>query len=527
VKVAAIDIGSNSVHMVVVEAVAGRDLRVLDREKEMVRLGDSAFADGRLSASAQARALTTIGRFLELARRRGVDAVTAAATSAVREADNGSQFLALVRKETGQHVNLLGEHEEARLIYLAVRDAMDLRGRPALIVDVGGGSTELVVGDATAMRYAASLPLGVLRLNAHFHGRKALRGRTRRALREHVRALIHPAVRAARGAAVRRVIGTAGTVNAMARILLAGGEDLADPDTSAVARIPSKGISDLAERLLSMPIGKRLRVPGMDPARADSLGLGCVVVDEILGAMRADTIFTCRAAVREGMVLDYLATHPEGPRARLGHDVRERSVRDAAARYGQDDAHGEQVSRLALALFDGTRRLHRLGDEERELLHLAALLHDVGQHVEYRRHHRHSWYLVKNAELQGFEPDEIEVLACLCRYHRRAAPKEDHPEWQALPERLRPTALALIGLLRVADGLDRGHSQEVDRIAVDVRRRSVIVTVTGRGALELDVIGARGKADVLEEALGRPVELEMRLRRPRDRRAAARRRARR
>lgn len=521
-KVAAIDIGSNSVHMVIVEAVAGRDLRILDREKEMVRLGDSAFADGRLSAPAQARALTTISRFLELARRRGVDAIAAAATSAVREADNGRQFLALVRKETGQHVTLLGEHEEARLIYLAVRDAMDMRGRPALIVDVGGGSTELVVADATAMRYAASLPLGVLRLNARFRGGKALRGRRRRALREHVRALIHPAVRAAREAAVRRVIGTAGTVNAMARILMAQGEPLPDPDTSAIARIPAKGIADLAERLLALPLAKRRRIPGMDPARADSLGLGCVVVHEILDALRADTIFTCRAAVREGMVLDYLATHPEGPRARGGHDVRERSVRDAAARYAQDDAHGEQVSRLALALFDATRRLHRLDDDDREMLHFAALLHDVGQHVEYRRHHRHSWYLVKNAELQGFEPDEIELLACLCRYHRRSPPKDEHVEWQALPERLRPRALVLIGILRVADGLDRGHAQEVDRISVDVRKRSVIVDVTGRGAIELDVIGARGKADVLEEALGRPIEFEMRLRRTRTRRRAKR-----
>jgi len=515
VKVAAIDIGSNSVHMVIVEAVAGRDLRVLAREKEMVRLGDSAFGDGRISASAQARALSTIARFLELARRRGADAVTAAATSAVRESANGAQFLALVRRETGQHVTLLGEHEESRLIYLAVRDAMDLRGRPALVVDVGGGSAELLVGDATAMRYAASLPLGVLRLNARFHGEKALKGRRRRALREHVREAIAPAIRAARRAGVRRVIGTAGTVNAMARILLAHGDEIPDPDSSATARIPTRRIADLADRLLSMPLAKRLRVPGMDPARADSLGLGCVVVEEVLEAMRADTISTCRAAVREGMVLDYIATHPAGPRARGGHDVRERTVRDAASRYALDDPHGEQVSRLALALFDGTRRLHRLGDAERELLHFAALIHDVGQHVEYRRHHRHSWYLIRNAELQGFEPEEIDVLACLARYHRRGGPKDEHPEWQALPARRRPAAFLLIGLLRVADGLDRGHAQEVERIDVKVRRRSVVVKVAGRGAIDLDVLGARSKADVLEEALGRPIDFELRVMRRR------------
>ena len=516
-KVAAIDIGSNSVHMVIVEAVAGRDLRVLAREKEMVRLGDSAFGDGRISASAQARALSTIARFLELARRRGADAVTAAATSAVRESANGAQFLALVRRETGQHVTLLGEHEESRLIYLAVRDAMDLRGRPALVVDVGGGSAELLVGDATAMRYAASLPLGVLRLNARFHGEKALKGRRRRALREHVREAIAPAIRAARRAGVRRVIGTAGTVNAMARILLAHGDEIPDPDSSATARIPTRRIADLADRLLSMPLAKRLRVPGMDPARADSLGLGCVVVEEVLEAMRADTISTCRAAVREGMVLDYIATHPAGPRARGGHDVRERTVRDAASRYALDDPHGEQVSRLALALgvAQTVEAPRPVEERERELLHFAALIHDVGQHVEYRRHHRHSWYLIRNAELQGFEPEEIDVLACLARYHRRGGPKDEHPEWQALPARRRPAAFLLIGLLRVADGLDRGHAQEVERIDVKVRRRSVVVKVAGRGAIDLDVLGARSKADVLEEALGRPIDFELRVMRRR------------
>ena len=506
-KIAAIDIGSNSIHMIVVDAQRGRDLRILDREKDMARLGDSAFADGRLSASAQARALSSISRFLQLARRRGVDAVVAAATSAVREAANGRQFLALVRKETGQHVALLGEHEEARLIYLAVRDATDLRGRPSLVVDVGGGSTELIVGDATAMRHAASLPLGVLRLNAMFHGGKALSGKKRKDLREHIRGVIEESVRRARGARVHRVTGTAGTVNAMARVLLAREGQVAEGDVPSVQRIAAADIHELAETLLSMPLSQRKKVPGLDPARADTLGLGCTVVDEILRAVEVDEIRTCRAAVREGMVLDYLATHPDGPATKSSHDVRERSVRDAAARYGDTTEHGEHVSRIALALFDATRRLHRLGAAERELLHFASLVHDVGQHVEYRRHHRHSHYLVKNAELQGFEPDEVELLACLCRYHRRSPPKADHEDWQAIPDRQKPTALVLIGLLRVADGLDRGHAQEVHALRVSIRRHAVEISVAGRGAIELDVWGARGKADVLEEALGRAVEL--------------------
>lgn len=508
-KVAAIDIGSNSVHMIVVEAHPGRDLRILDREKEMVRLGDSAFSDGRLSASAQARALSTIARFLDLARGRGVDAVVAAATSAVREADNGRQFLALVRRETGQHVGLLGEHEEARLIYMAVRDATDLRERPSLIVDVGGGSTELIVGDAASMRHAESLPLGVLRLNAQFDGTKPMRAKRRKALRTHVRAVIDEMVRKARSAAVRRVIGTAGTVNAMARVLLAEEGILTEGEAPSVQKLDRDAIHELAERLLSTPLARRRRIQGLDPSRADTLGFGCAVVDEVLAAVGIDEIRTCRAAVREGMVIDYLATHPEAPAHRSTHDVRARSVRDAAARYGDSAEHGEHVARLAVALFDGTRRLHRLGAQERELLELGALIHDVGQHVEYRRHHKHSYYLVKNAELQGFDPEEVEVLAVLARYHRRAAPKEDHEEWRALPEAWRPRALVLAGILRVADGLDRGHAQQVSAIEVRTRGDAVRILVTGKGDVSLDVWGAASKSDLLAEALRCPVEIRL------------------
>lgn len=505
-KIAALDVGSNSIHMVVVEAEPGRDLRVLDREKDMVRLGDGAFADGRLSASGQARALSTIGRFLHLARRRGVDAVVAAATSAVREAANGRQFLALVRRETGQHVALLGEHEEARLIYVAVRDAVDLRGAPTLILDVGGGSAETIVGDATAMRFAASLPLGVLRLNATFDGSRPFGAKRRDRLRRHVRRLLEDTARAARAARVARVIGTAGTVNALARVHLAASGADPDADVPNVVRMSAEEVHDLAERLLALPLRKRVRLAGMDEARADSLPLGAVVVDETLAATGADGIRTCRAAVREGLVLDYLATHPAAPPSRSSHDVRERSVRDAAARYGDTTEHGEHVASLALAIFDATRRLHGLGDAEREMLHFGALIHDVGQHIEYRRHHKHSYYLVRNAELQGFDTDEVELLAVLARYHRKSAPKDEHDEWRALPARVKPAARVLIGMLRVADGLDRGHAQEVTGVDVSTRKGAVVLTVRGRGTLELDVHGAKQKSDVLAQALNRPIE---------------------
>ena len=505
-KLAAIDVGSNSVHMIVVESRGSAAWRVLDREKDMVRLGDSAFLEGRLSAPAQARAVSTIDRFLRIARRHGVDAVVAAATSAVREAANGRQFLSLVRRETGQHVALLGELEEARLIYVAVRGAIDLGERQSLIVDVGGGSAETILGDATALRHAESLPLGVLRLNALFDGRSAMTKGRRRSLREHIRAELEPMAERARAARVRRVIGTAGTVNAIARVLVAargGGEN---GDAGSIPKISASDIHHLSSTLLAMPLSKRLSVHGLDPARADTLGLGATVLDELLSLVGAEEIRTCRAAVREGMVLDYLATHPETPSHREAHAVRERSVRDVSTRYGDTADHGEHVAQLSLSIFDGTKRLHRLGRRDREMLFFGGLLHDVGQHVEYRRHHRHSHYLIRNAGLRGFDPEEVELLAVLARYHRRGGPRAGQPEWEALPRRLRPTALRLLAILRVADGLDRGHAKEVTSVEASVKRDAVHLRLVGRRDLTLDVGAAEEKADLFEEVFRKPVE---------------------
>jgi exopolyphosphatase/guanosine-5'-triphosphate,3'-diphosphate pyrophosphatase len=506
-KVAALDVGSNSIHMIVAEASHGRDVRVLDRAKDMARLGDSAFGDGRLSASAQARAISTIGRLLSLAKRHRVDAVVAAATSAVREAANGTAFLALVRRETGQHVALLSEQEEARLIYLAVRHAVDLRGRPSLVVDVGGGSVEVVVGDATAMRAVESLPLGILRLKAEFGGKAALKGKERKALREHVRETFAPFARRARALRVRQAIGTAGTLQAIARVLRAAEGAGGDDEVPSGVRIARDRVFELGEALLSMPLADRQRVPGLEPERADAIGYGAVVLSEILHGAGAEELRTCRATLREGMVIDWLATHPRRPARRAAHDVRERSVRDAAARYGESLEHAEYVATLALALFDGTKRLHRLGKDERELLEYACLLHDVGQHVEYRRHHRHSHYLIKNADLQGFDPEEVETLAVVARYHRKGGPKEDHEEWRALAPSRRPAALALTAILRVADGLDRGHGQRLRAPKVEVRRREVVLGVRGTGDASLERWGGAVKADLFEQVFGRPLRI--------------------
>jgi exopolyphosphatase/guanosine-5'-triphosphate,3'-diphosphate pyrophosphatase len=294
-------------------------------------------------------------------------------------------------------------------------------------------------------------------------------------------------------------------VNAIARVLAARRGSREGGDAPALRRIARRDLHDLAETLLAMRLAKRRRLAGLDPARADTLGLGAVVLDEILAAVGAREVVTCKAAVREGMVLDHLATHATSREHRGAAALRERSVRDAMERYGGAREHAQHVSTLALAIFDGTRRLHRLGAYERAMLGFGGLLHDVGSHVEHRRHHRHGHYLVRHAGLRGFEPEEVELLAVLARYHRRGGPRPDHDEWKALPRRLRDAALPMIGILRVADGLDRGHAQEVTGLRLRCARDAVVLTISGRRDLTLDADAALAKSDVFEEAFGRPL----------------------
>jgi len=329
----------------------------------------------------------------------------------------------------------------------------------------------------------------------------------RRAVRRHVREAIEAFAARSKKVGVRRVVGTAGTVNALARVLTARRDAEVDADFPASRRLRTKDLHDLAESLLPKTLARRRETPGVDPARADTLGLGALILDEVLSAVRAREVLTCKAAVREGLVLDHLATHGERSARREARVVRERSVRDTMERYGGAREHSQHVARLALSIFDGTRRVHGLGAYAREMLGFGALLHDVGAQVEHRRHHRHGHYLVRNAGLRGFEPHEVEVLAVLARYHRRGGPRAEHAEWNALARRDRAMAYPLVGILRVADGLDRGHAQEVTGVRVRCAKDAVTLTISGRRDLTLDADAAEAKADVLEDALGRRLEV--------------------
>jgi len=508
VKIAAVDIGSNSIHLVVVEANARGTFRLLDREKEMVRLGAETLSEGRLSRRAMERGLETLRRYRQIADSRGVEKVIAVATSAVREAQNADEYLARIGRELRLWPRLISGEQEARLIYRAVAHSVHLADTPSLVVDVGGGSVELVAGHGAEVEWVASEKSGVLRLTERFAHSDPLSSSDETRLLRSIRESLGPHLERARNGPSARVVGTSGTILALGA-LAHEIETGRLPEALHHVSVKADSFRALRRRLVAMTLAQRLKLPGLDAARADIIVAGAVLVDEILAAVGAREVTLCEWALREGVLLDYIQSHRRSlARAARCPDPRRRSVMQLADRSAHDERHARHTTGLALALFDATRDRHRLDDAERELLEYAALLHDVGHHISYPAHHKHTYYLIKNGDLHGFDPVALEVLACTARYHRRGRPRRTHAGYGSLPRRARRVVRTLAGLLRVADALDRSHRQVVETVSVSEARGTLRIRGEARADCELEMWGAARRVGLLARVLRTPIKIE-------------------
>jgi exopolyphosphatase/guanosine-5'-triphosphate,3'-diphosphate pyrophosphatase len=509
-RIAAIDIGTNSVHMIVVRVRPDFSFEIIDREKEMVRLGAGGLDGRKLTHEAMTAALAALSKFERLASSHQVDAVLAAATSATREAENGGEFLKAIERQTGIRPRIITGTDEARLIHMAAVYGVDTP-KPAVVIDIGGGSVEITLGSGQSVTYARSFKIGVIRLTERFVTSDPLSGRDERRLVEHIGQQVDRYVSHMVEAGFDRVIGTSGTILSLGSVATALDKDQV-PTELRNLRVPAKSIKRVRKLVTRLELEKRLRVPGLDPRRADLVVAGSVLLDTLLRKLGTDEITLCDLALREGLVLDYIHEHrSEIARVDRYPDVRRRSTIELAERCNWEQAHSRQVARLALRMFDDTQSLHGLGDREKEWLEYAALLHDVGNHISYERHHRHSYYLIKNGDLRGFEPEEIEVIALVARYHRRAEPKRSHQGYRDLDQPLRRTVRVLSALLRLAEALDRSQNTIVRDLSIRERGDSELaLQLEAAGDGELEVWAANRQVDSLEGVLHRQIRIEAR-----------------
>jgi exopolyphosphatase / guanosine-5'-triphosphate,3'-diphosphate pyrophosphatase len=501
-KIAAIDIGSNSIHMVTARVHQG-DFEILDRAKEMVGLARGTLISGHLSPETMEFGLKIIGTFKRLAERQGADPILAVATSAVREAANGGEFVLQAWEKFGLHIDVITGSKEARLIFAAARHAVDFRGQRPLVVDIGGGSIEIVQGEGSKIRWQKSLKLGVVRLTERFFKSDPPKASEIAAFKAHVREKLEPVFALARHTRPTLLVGTSGTLLTLTA-MAAAMRDGQPPHKLHNYVLERKALSELTSAILESRARDRARIPGLERRRVDLIPAGALLASILLDGLRFEEMRACDWALREGILLDFIEHHHRDVRA-AEHvpSIRRRSVLGMASRFQAEPGHSEQVARLALYLFDATKSIHKLDADARELLEYAALLHDVGLYVSHSGHHRHSHYLITQGELRGFDPQELLVMAVVARFHKGAPPKAGSSELEELEPENRKLAIALAAFLRVADGLDRTHHGVVRtmRVTRNNGRLELWVDSAGRDA-ELELWAAQRKSELWEKCFG-------------------------
>jgi len=512
--IAALDIGSNSIHLVVVETDREKPFRVVASAREVVRLGRSATRDERLSGAAMDRAVECMKRFRRIAESHGARDLIAVATSAVREATNGDQFLARAAHEAGVEIDLLSGIEEARLIALAVSVRYERSGRQqALVIDIGGGSTELAVmknGEPTTL---ISFKLGAVRLTEQYVKSDPIGEKQLRRLRSELRDVIAHRAPEIKAAGFNACYGTSGTINALAALSLR--RRLAAGDGRIVRRrlehsLTLDELRALNEELAAYTLDERVRAAQLNRPRAEIVVAGGQLLEALMETLKIDELVSCDWALREGVIIAHLARRVEtvtpSP-ARLERDPSLRGALALARHCRADLKHASRVAYLSQQLFDELRPLHWLGGEHRRLLAAAALLHDIGYFVSHTGHHKHSAYLIQNSELTGFTSPEISVIANVAYYHRGGLPKSKREFYSDLRVQDREVARKLAALLRLADALDRDHEGHVRGLRCEIGDDEVrIVAICSR---EADTMRRRleERADLFTEVFGREVEL--------------------
>ncbi|MTV26554.1 Ppx/GppA family phosphatase [Nitriliruptoraceae bacterium ZYF776] len=469
-----LDLGSNSFHVLVAD-LDGVSLAPVEREREMLHLGRVVARHGHVPDAEVARATATVAHLSELARRTGTEEHLAVATAALRDAANGEAVIAALSEAAGTPVRVLPGEEEARLAYLGVRASVAIAGGPVLVLDLGGGSLELAAGAGADVAWGASVPLGVSRLSARVD-HDPPRGREVRDLHDEVDRQLAPHLAAVRDLAPTATVAVGGTVRALARVVAARDHRWLPASINQLT-LTTDELLAVRDELVTLDAEGRLRVPGMKRRRVDHLHLAAVVLGRALEILDLDHVVISDWGLREGLLLDaHGVAAPPGPR-----ELRSAEVARLRATFVTDPDHLDHVARLADRLFEELAAMHGLGVGDRELLAHAARLHDVGETLALRRHHLHGAYLVTNAELRGFSPDEVALLSTLVRYHRSRGIDRDHPPFAALPAALRDRARRLLPLLHLAVQLDRTRDRSVDDVAVEHVDGDVHVRTLGDG----------------------------------------------
>jgi exopolyphosphatase / guanosine-5'-triphosphate,3'-diphosphate pyrophosphatase len=474
--VASIDVGTNSIHMVVAQIKPELPaFSIIGREKDTVRLGDRDPQSGCLTEAAMGRAIATLGRFKTVAEGLGAQQVIAVATSATREAPNGREFIDRIAQEIGLQVDLISGTEEARRIYLGIISGIEFDNIPRIAIDIGGGSTEMILGDSEESRTLSSTKVGAVRLSTMMVSTDPISDSEYAYLQSYIRSQLERPIEDIQShikpGEVPLMVGTSGTIETACEIIAHQRSDSRATSRADGLRLHGfqlqlADLNQLIYKLRRLKNSERAQIPGVSERRAEIILPGLLILQEAMKAFQVESLTFCERSLREGVIVDWMLTHGLiEDRLRFQSSIKERSTLKIADKYGIDLVHSNQVAKFSLVLFDYMQdQLHQLHSEARRYLWSAAILHNSGHFVSHSAHHKHSYYLIRHGELLGYSELEIEIIANIARYHRKGNPKKKHDAYQQLSRENRQIVNQLAAILRVAIALDRRTIGAVEAI---------------------------------------------------------------
>ena len=502
-RLAAIDIGTNSIRCIVVEADGVNPFKILTDEKATVRLGERIARDNLVSPEAWSRAMTALARMKKVVDGYGVRWVEAVATSAMRRAANGELFVKAVADEIGLEISVISGEEEAELVTLSALNSFDMAGARYAMADIGGGSVEVVTAFGCHIKALRSLELGAVVLTEMFGTSDLVGKEDYLRLRKHVRKTLKTAgIDKPPPSPV--MIGSGGAMTAIAAMVMAmRKEEYISAHGYEILRFE---IVHLLAMLLRKDLKGRKGIPGLNPERADIIVAGVAVVDQLMELLGANTLRINERGLREGIILKALRKHNLSREARSPRTWREAALEFARSCHFDED-HSQQVARLSLELFDALAAFFGLTDKDRQMLETAALLHDIGYLIGYSGHHKHSYHLIRHADLFGFPPREHEIIANIARYHRKSLPAKKHESYARLSARDRALVEKLGGILRLADGLDRRRVSAVTSLECMLSSTTFRISLYGPDDVSVEIFGGKQKGDLFETAFARKLML--------------------
>ncbi|WAC06075.1 MAG: Ppx/GppA phosphatase family protein [Methanoregula sp.] len=486
-----VDIGTNSVRLLVVRFNPNHSFSILTKKKQQVQLGEGEFENEELRPEAIDRAVVVCKTFVELARTFACEEFVAVATSATREAANQNELLSRLRREAHLDVRVISGREEARLTYLGVATGVNLGERLALFIDIGGGSTELILGNKQDYTYLESLKLGSIRLTNQYISPSdtgpVSQGQYKK-LQHHVKNQIIHIVKKVKSEKPDIAFGSSGTIMNLAEI---AHRALHKNSENSNGILTHRDLKKVIEMLCALPVSQRQHVPGMNPGRADIIIAGAAIIDTLMKELGLLSIKTTTRGLQDGLLADYLSRMHEFPL--FGElSPRQHSVLQLGRSCGINEAHARTVTMLALGLFDSAKKqkLHNYSEAERELLEYATFLHDVGSFISYTNHHTHSYYIIRNADLLGFNEREVLIIANIARFHRKKVPGKNTPELLEIEPAEREVVRVLSMFLRLAESLDLSHAALVQGVRfVKVEQDTAYLEIVVRGDCQLEIWG--------------------------------------